>query len=153
MVQNQKWPQMNSRQKLSPRTFQCHFKNCFLCVSHFRMKEENQPIKLECFLQMSESKREEIGFVLIPLRTIPFWNGRKMGMMKPHWYKLHGVTQDNKTQKPEILLSVTIGDKDEIQNGHEKLVGVISCMETIVSNIWQPNIQIAFLVNKPRTRS
>lgn len=88
------------------------------------MKEENQPIKLECFLQMSES-REEIGFVLIPLRTIPFWNSRKMGTMKPHWYKLHGVSQDNKTHKPELLLSVTIGDKDEILNDHDKLVNSI----------------------------
>lgn len=87
-----------------------------------RMKEENQPIKLECFLQTSESRREEIGFVLIPLRTIPFWNSRKMGMMKPHWYKLHGVSQDNKTHKPELLLSVTIGDKDDILNDHEKMV-------------------------------
>lgn len=84
------------------------------------MKEENQPIKVECFVQFSESRREPIGFVLIPLRTIPFWNSRKLGM-KPHWYKLHGVTQDNKTQKPELLLGVTIGDKDVLKE-HEKLV-------------------------------
>lgn len=90
------------------------------------MKEENQPIKLECFLQVNDSRREEIGFVLIPLRTIPFWSSRKMGMMKPHWYKLHGVSQDNKTNKPELLLSVTIGDKDEILNDHEKMVNFIS---------------------------
>lgn len=90
----------------------------------FSMKEENQPIKLECYLQVTESRREQIGFVLIPLRTIPFWSSRKMGMMKPHWYKLHGVSQDNKTHKPELLLSVTIGDKDEILNDHEKLVKV-----------------------------
>lgn len=86
------------------------------------MKEENQPIKLECFLQMGENRRELIGFVLIPLRTIPFWTSRKMGVMKPHWYKLHGVSHDNKTQKPELLLGVTIGDKDDILNDHEKLV-------------------------------
>lgn len=88
----------------------------------YRMKEENQPIKLECFVQLSESRREAIGFVLIPLRTIPFWNSRKMGTMKPHWYKLHGVSQDNKTQKPELLLSVTIGNKDDILNDNEKMV-------------------------------
>lgn len=86
------------------------------------MKEENQPIKLECFLQMNENRREPIGFVLIPLRTIPFWNSRKMGMMKPHWYKLHGVSQDNKTHIPELLLSVTIGDKDVMVSDHEKMV-------------------------------
>lgn len=88
------------------------------------MKEENQPIKLECFFQVNADRRDEIGFVLIPLRTIPFWSSRKMGMMKPHWYKLHGVS-DNKTHKPELLLSVTIGDKDEILNDHEKMVNII----------------------------
>lgn len=90
------------------------------------MKEENQPIKVECFVQLSESRREPIGFVLIPLRTIPFWNSRKMGILKPHWYKLHGVTQDNKTQKPELLLSVTIGEREEVLKDHEKLVIFVS---------------------------
>lgn len=90
---------------------------------HFRMKEENQPIKLECFMQLSEGRRELVGFVLIPLRTIPYWNSRKMGTMKPHWYKLHGVSQDsNITVKPELLVGVTIGDKEELLDDHEKMV-------------------------------
>lgn len=86
------------------------------------MKEENQPIKLECYFQVSENRRDQIGFVLIPLRSIPFWSIRKMGKMKPHWYKLHAVSQENKTQKPELLLSVTIGSNDDLLNGHEKNV-------------------------------
>lgn len=86
------------------------------------MKEENQPIKLECFMQVGEGRRELIGFVLIPLRTIPFWNSRKMGTMKPHWYKLHGVSQDSKPKKPELLVGVTIGDKDQILDDHDKMV-------------------------------
>lgn len=98
------------------------------------MKEENQPIKLECFLQMADSRREQIGFVLIPLRTIPFWNSRKMGSMKPHWYKLHGVSQDNKTHKPELLLSVTIGDKDEILHDHDKLVNLLKTFLAVLNH-------------------
>lgn len=88
------------------------------------MKEENQPIKLECFMHLNDTHREQIGFVLLPMRSIPFWNGRKMGMMKPHWYKLHGVSQESsRSNKPELLLSVTIGDKDEILNDTEQIVG------------------------------
>lgn len=83
------------------------------------MKEENQPIKLECFVQITESNRQLIGFILLPMRTIPFWSIRKIGMMKPHWYKLHGLSQEN---KPELLVSVTIGNKDDILNEDEKKV-------------------------------
>lgn len=85
------------------------------------MKEENQPIKLECFMQLSEGRRELVGFVLIPLRTIPFWNSRNC-RLKPHWYKLHGVSQDGNMKKPEVLVGVTIGDKDELLDDHEKMV-------------------------------
>lgn len=86
------------------------------------MKEENQPIKLECFVQMSEDRREQLGFVLIPFRTIPFWNSRKMGILKPHWYKLHTVSQDSNSKKLELLVGVTIGDKDQMLDDHEKMV-------------------------------
>lgn len=90
------------------------------------MKEENQPIKLECYVQMNDVLREKIGFVLVPLRSIPFWNSRKLGMMKPHWYKLHGVTQESRCTKPELLLSITIGDKNNILNENEKMVNIFS---------------------------
>lgn len=78
------------------------------------MKEDNQPIKLEFFMMSSDSSQTPIGIVLLPIRNIPFWNSRKSGTMKPHWYKLYGVPQDFLNGKPEILLSVSIGDKDEI---------------------------------------
>lgn len=84
------------------------------------MKEENQPIKLECYMQTTESNRQLIGFVLLPMLSIPFWNSRKIGMMKPHWYKLHGVSQQNKANNPELLVSVTIGNKEDILNEDEK---------------------------------
>lgn len=86
------------------------------------MKEENQPIKLECYTHVNDVLREKIGFVLLPMRSIPFWNSRKLGMLKPHWYKLHGVTQESRSSKPELLLSVTIGDKNDILNETEKMV-------------------------------
>lgn len=86
------------------------------------MKEENQPIKLECFVQTTDLHRELIGFLLLPMRSIAFWSVRKIGMMKPHWYKLHGFSQETKATKPELLVSVTIGDRDDILNEDEKKV-------------------------------
>lgn len=71
---------------------------------------ENQPIKLECFRALGESDRESIGMLNIRLREIPFWNVRQSGTLKPHWYKLYGVPQDYRAQKPELYLCVTIGD-------------------------------------------
>lgn len=84
------------------------------------MKEENQPIKLECYMQTTVSNRQLIGFVLLPMRSIPFWNSRKIGMMKPHWYKLHALSQESKATKPELLVSVSIGNKEHILNEDEK---------------------------------
>lgn len=74
------------------------------------MKEENQPIKLECFRVLAENARESIGMLNIRLRQIPFWNARQSGTLKPHWYKLYGVPSEYKSQKPELYLCVTIGD-------------------------------------------
>lgn len=80
------------------------------------MKEQNKPIKLECFLisPSNSNLRENIGFVLVQMRSIPFWNLRKNGLMKPHWYKLMGVESKWKSQKPELLLSVSITQKESI---------------------------------------
>lgn len=74
------------------------------------MKEENQPIKLECFRVCMENDRESIGLLNIRLRQIPFWNVRQSGTLKPHWYKLYGVSSEYKSKKPELYLCVTIGD-------------------------------------------
>lgn len=74
------------------------------------MKEENQPIKLECFRVFGDNARESAGMLNIRLRQIPFWNVRQSGTLKPHWYKFYGVSQEYKSQKPEIYLCVTIGD-------------------------------------------
>lgn len=76
------------------------------------MKEENQPIKLECFMPSTENEFDLIGFVLIQMRGIPFWNCKKSGMMKPHWYKMLGVSHEWKLLKPELLLCVTITDNE-----------------------------------------
>lgn len=78
----------------------------------FRMKEINQPIKLECYRASDENRHQSIGSLNIRLRQIPFWNVRQTGTLKPHWYKLYGVPREFKSQKPELFLCVTIGDPE-----------------------------------------
>lgn len=111
------------------------------------MKEENQPIKLECYMQTAESNRQLIGFILLPMRSIPFWNSRKISMMKPHWYKLHGLSQESKATKPELLVSVSIGNKEHILNEDEKkLIPVeadIESKEHVLNNLKsQPDLLV-----------
>lgn len=60
--------------------------------------------------------REKLGFALIQMRSIPFWNFRKNGLIKPHWYKLLGVSAEWKSQKPELLICVSITQKESITN-------------------------------------
>lgn len=47
-----------------------------LCSLH-RMRDENQPIKLQCFSISPKKEREAIGFVLVQIRGIVFSLGRK----------------------------------------------------------------------------
>lgn len=86
------------------------------------MREENQPIRLECFTILSGNQdlREEIGFVLIQMRSIPFWNYRKNGEIKSHWHKLICVSAEWRSQKPELLVSVSITQKESI--GDDQIV-------------------------------
>lgn len=65
-------------------------------------------------MQFSDDNQMSVGFVLLPIRCIPFWTSRKSCTMKPHWYKLYAVSNEMPVHKPEVLLSVSIGDKDEI---------------------------------------
>lgn len=83
------------------------------------MKDENQPIRVECIAVKDGSHREVIGFVLIPMLQIPFWNFRKSGMMKSHWHKLLSVSNQYKTFKPELMINVTITDKESAMNDVE----------------------------------
>lgn len=73
---------------------------------------------MECFRVFAENVRESIGMLNIRLREIPFWNARQSGTLKPHWYKLFGVSQEYKSQKPELYLCVTIGDRSTIAAVH-----------------------------------
>lgn len=91
------------------------------------MKEENQPIKLECFRAFDENERDSIGMLNIRLRQIPFWNVRQSGTLKPHWYKLYGVPSEYKSQKPELYLGVTIGEPSVLEQESDKPPTQVQC--------------------------
>ncbi|XP_055382421.1 centrosomal protein of 120 kDa [Condylostylus longicornis] len=78
-----------------------------------RMKTENLPIKIECFLSSFANGQETfslIGYVLIPLKSIPVTLSKNRTMSKPHWHKLFGLNSEWKIKKPEVCLQVLISD-------------------------------------------
>lgn len=80
------------------------------------MRDENIPIKLTCFSINSYNTRETIGFILVQMRTIKYTFGRKNAQVKPRWHKFLGVDSHWKQQKPELLLSVSLFERDDYKN-------------------------------------
>lgn len=81
----------------------------------FRMKMENYPIKIEVFAIKSEqdpSQRKLIGHLILPVRNIPFLPPTKALTFKSKWYKLIGLATEWRAQKPEVMLSLMITDRE-----------------------------------------
>lgn len=82
------------------------------------MKTENLPVKLECFSlrnykgNLNEPIKEQIGYILVPVRNIPVLPLAKALQAKPRWQKLIGLPKDWRQHKPELLLNVMITDKE-----------------------------------------
>lgn len=90
------------------------------------MKTENVPIKIECFSLTSkdgntETGREFIGSILIPVRSIPLYPLSKALQIKPRWYRLIGLSPEWRQQKPELLLYIMITEKGFLDSGHSLL--------------------------------
>ena len=84
------------------------------------MKDENQPIRVECHC-LVEEKRESIGFVLVQMRSVALSStARKTGTLKPRWHKLMGVPLKWRTLKPEVSICVAITDRLSDFGGFEK---------------------------------
>uniref|UniRef100_A0A336LVM1 CSON001222 protein n=1 Tax=Culicoides sonorensis TaxID=179676 RepID=A0A336LVM1_CULSO len=80
-----------------------------------RMKMENYPIKIEVFAIKSDqdpSERKLIGHLIFPVRNIPVLPPTKALTCKSKWYKLIGLATEWRAQKPEIMLSLMITDKE-----------------------------------------
>lgn len=84
-------------------------------LKYFRMKMENYPIKIEVFAIKSEDdplERQLIGHLICPVRNIPFLPPTKALTYKSKWYKLIGLATEWRPQKPEIMLSLMITDRE-----------------------------------------
>lgn len=80
------------------------------------MRDENLPIKLSCFSVKANGERDFIGMVLIQMRTVVYSHGRKLTKVKPRWHKLLGVAMHWKQQRPELLLAISLIDKNNIDD-------------------------------------
>ena len=88
---------------------------------------ENVPIKIDCFsLPKKEGigLRKLIGSILIPVRSIPLYSLSKALQIKPKWYRLVGLSSEWREQRPELLLSIMITDK-EFFDSRNNLASVI----------------------------
>lgn len=75
------------------------------------MKTDNLPIKIECYsINTVGGHRELIGFIIIPLRTIPLSKGTNIEKPSMRWHKLIGLSSQWKPQKPELHMCVVITD-------------------------------------------
>lgn len=76
------------------------------------MRSEQASLKLECFAFKENEGRERIGYVLLNIRSAQTLS--KYGDPKANWHKLLGLRSDLKLQKPELLLTLRIEDRKDI---------------------------------------
>uniref|UniRef100_A0A1A9VPJ1 DUF3668 domain-containing protein n=1 Tax=Glossina austeni TaxID=7395 RepID=A0A1A9VPJ1_GLOAU len=92
-----------------------------------RMKTDNRPVKLECFLKSGRSDnspRRPIGSLLLPMRGIQILSQLTNISMKLHWHKLSGLSAEWRQNKPEIYIMLIIVKKVILESGElESLMG------------------------------
>lgn len=84
-----------------------------------KMKDENYPIKIQFFsinLKLPKTPREFIGYLLLPIRNIKVQSPRNVLSLSAHWHKLIGLSSNWKSEKPQILLFLSITSNDIFQN-------------------------------------
>ncbi|CAO1439755.1 unnamed protein product [Diamesa serratosioi] len=85
-----------------------------------RMKQENHPLKLECFVlkqfngNLETAVRDKIGYILVPVRNITILPLAKAVEMKSRWSKVIGLSKEYRQMKPELLMSAMITDREFI---------------------------------------
>jgi Cep120 protein len=102
------------------------------------MKSENLPVKIDCFALknfkggLEGATREHIGYILVPVKTIPLVSPTKAIQMKPRWMKLIGLSKDWRSQKPELQLNIIITSKDFLNDRSTLLSQEIDSANSIV---------------------
>lgn len=76
------------------------------------MRVGHVPLKIECFTVSDNGAKEKIGYVLLPLRSAQIIPRGNSASVKVNWHKLLGVKSDLRVSGPELLLSLTIEERD-----------------------------------------
>lgn len=74
------------------------------------MRSGQAPLKLECFALKENGCKEKLGYVVLSIRSAHVTLKYRDLSPKANWYKLLGLRNDLKIQKPEILLTLRIED-------------------------------------------
>lgn len=59
-----------------------------------------------------EVSKEHIGYILVPVKTIPINPLAKAVQMKPRWNKVIGLSKNWRPHKPELLMNLVITTRD-----------------------------------------
>ncbi|XP_014607872.1 PREDICTED: centrosomal protein of 120 kDa [Polistes canadensis] len=81
-------------------------------ISVRKMRCGQTPLKLECFALKDLSNKEKIGYILLSIRSAQIISNSKKLELKSNWHTLLGLKNNFKTQKPELLLSLSIEDRE-----------------------------------------
>lgn len=78
------------------------------------MKQENLPVRIECFAVNLKNggSRDFIGYILLPIRSVAIQVPSKAFVGSAHWHKLIGLAPDWKDFKPQLLLFVSITNRE-----------------------------------------
>ncbi|XP_034948982.1 centrosomal protein of 120 kDa [Chelonus insularis] len=83
-----------------------------------KMRSAQEPLKIECFEIRENGTKDKIGYLLLSLRTAQVIAKDSDEDVKSNWHKLLGLRNDVKADKPEILLSLIIGEKNITDNAN-----------------------------------
>lgn len=82
------------------------------------MKTENLPVKIDCYSlrnfkgNVEEAVKEHVGYILVPVKTIPIMSLTKALQMKSRWCKFIGLSKDWRPHKPEVMMNIMITTSD-----------------------------------------
>ncbi|KAI4504421.1 hypothetical protein M0802_000892 [Mischocyttarus mexicanus] len=81
-------------------------------ISVRKMRCGQTPLKLECFALKDHNNKEKIGYILLSLRSAQIISKSKETDAKSNWHTLLGLKSNFKIQKPELLLALSIEDRE-----------------------------------------
>lgn len=114
-----------------------------------RMKTDKRPIKLEVFAKESTSlDKRLIGFLLLPLRSLPVWQNMQSTQIKLRWHKLMGLNSEWKKKVPELYLFLIIVKSSLIESGQFDSILAPKTTESMESIFIRPSETFAMLTSK-----